>query len=62
MSIRNWPSSIKSLVKAPVPFSPLKPLIDFAAAIGFKGPPDRYEEARKIIAANKAEAAAPRKR
>ena len=48
----------QALVKAPVPFSPLKPLIDFAEAIGFKGPPDRYEEARRIIAANKAEAVA----
>jgi outer membrane assembly lipoprotein YfiO len=48
----------QSLVKAPEPFSPLKPLLLFAEAIGFKGPPDRYEEARKIIAANKAEAAA----
>jgi len=48
----------QALVKAPAPFSPLKPLIDFAEAIGFKGPPDRYAEARRIIEANRAEAAA----
>jgi outer membrane assembly lipoprotein YfiO len=48
----------QSFLKAPEPFSPLKPLISFAEAIGFKGPPDRYQEAKKIIAANQAAAAA----
>jgi len=36
-------------------FSPLKPLVDFAAALGFKGEPDRYEAAKKMIEAEKAE-------
>jgi hypothetical protein len=36
----------------------LKPLIDFAQAIGFMGPPDRWEEARRTVAATRAEAAA----
>ncbi len=48
----------QSLLKAPEPFTPLKPLIDFAEAIGFKGQPDRYDQAQKIVAANKAQAAA----
>ncbi len=48
----------QALLKAPVPFSPLKPFIDFATAIGFKGPPDRYEEARRIVAETKAQAEA----
>jgi outer membrane assembly lipoprotein YfiO len=48
----------QSLVKPAVPFSPLRPFIDFAQAIGFKGPPDRYEEAKRIVEANKAQAAA----
>lgn len=48
----------QGLVKPPEPFSPLKPLIDFAEAIGFKGQPDRYDQAQKIVAANKAQAAA----
>lgn len=48
----------QALVKVPEPFSPLKPLIDFAEAIGFKGPPDRYEEARRTVAAARAEAEA----
>ncbi len=48
----------QSFLKAPEPFSPLKPLISFAEAIGFKGPPDRYEEAKRIIAAGQADAAA----
>ncbi|MBM3790917.1 MAG: outer membrane protein assembly factor BamD [Acidobacteria bacterium] len=38
-------------------FSPLKPLADFAAALGFKGPPDRYEAAVREVAAGKAAAA-----
>jgi len=47
----------QSLVKPAAPFSPLRPFIDFAEAIGFKGPPDRYEEAKRIVEANRAEAA-----
>jgi len=39
-------------------FSPLKPLISFAEALGFKGPPDRYEEAKGIVETRKAEAQA----
>jgi outer membrane assembly lipoprotein YfiO len=37
-------------------FSPLKPFISFAEALGFKGPPDRYEEAKKVVEEKKAEA------
>jgi outer membrane assembly lipoprotein YfiO len=37
-------------------FSPLKPFISFAEALGFKGPPDRYEEAKKAVEDKKAEA------
>lgn len=48
----------QALLKAPEGFSPLRPFIDFAEAIGFKGPPDRYDQAQKIVAANKAQAAA----
>ena len=39
-------------------FSPLRPLIDFAKALGFIAPPDQYEEARKVIEEEKARAAA----
>ncbi len=39
-------------------FSPLRPLISFAEALGFKGPPDRYEEAKSIVETRKAEALA----
>jgi outer membrane assembly lipoprotein YfiO len=46
----------EALVKTPEPFSPLKPLIAFVEAIGFKGPPDRYEQAQKQLAATRAEA------
>jgi outer membrane protein assembly factor BamD len=35
-------------------FSPLKPLADLAGALGFKGPPDRYEAAKKEVEATKA--------
>lgn len=38
-------------------FSPLKPFIQFAEAIGFKGPPDRYEAAKRTVEAKRAEAA-----
>jgi tetratricopeptide (TPR) repeat protein len=46
----------QALLKPPEPFSPLKPLIAFAEAIGFKGPPDRFEEAQKIVARDRAAA------
>ncbi len=39
-------------------FLPLRPLIGFAEALGIKGPPDRYEEAKKIVETRKAEAQA----
>jgi outer membrane assembly lipoprotein YfiO len=48
-------------VKLPEGFSPLKPFIDFGKALGFVSPPDRYEDAKRIIEAEKvkvAEAAA----
>ena len=48
-------------VKQPEGFSPLKPFIDFGKALGFVSPPDRYEDAKKMIEAEKvkvAEAAA----
>jgi len=44
-------------VKVPAGFSILRPAIAFAEAIGFKGPPDAYEEARRIVT-EKAQAAA----
>ena len=46
----------QALVKTPEPFSPLKPLIIFAEAIGFKGPPDRFAQAQKEVAAARAQA------
>jgi outer membrane assembly lipoprotein YfiO len=47
-------------VKPPEGFSPLKPFVDFASALGLKGTPDPYESARKTVEAQKtaAEAAA----
>jgi outer membrane assembly lipoprotein YfiO len=44
-------------VKPPEGFSPLKPMIDFINALGFIGPPDRYEEAKKTVATEKAKEA-----
>ena len=38
-------------------FSPMKPLLDFGKALGFVGSPDRYEEAKGIVEAEKAKAA-----
>ncbi len=38
-------------------FSPLKPFIDFGKALGFVGPPDRYEEAKKTLEAEKTKTA-----
>jgi tetratricopeptide (TPR) repeat protein len=38
-------------------FSPLKPFIDFGKALGFVAPPDRYEEAKRIIETEKAKVA-----
>ncbi len=48
----------ESNLKAADGFSPLRPFIMFAEAIGFKGPPDRYEFARKKVEEQKAEALA----
>jgi len=39
-------------------FSPLRPLVAFSEALGFVGPPDRYEAVVKEIAAKKAAAEA----
>ena len=39
-------------------FSPLRPFINFAEALGFKGPPDRYEAAKRSVEEKKAETAA----
>jgi outer membrane protein assembly factor BamD len=36
-------------VKPPEGFSPLKPFVDFASALGLKGTPDPYESARKTV-------------
>jgi len=47
----------QSRVKRPEGFSPLRPFIDFAEALGFKGTGDRYELARKTIDAEKAKSA-----
>ena len=44
-------------IRKPEGFSPVKPLVDFGKALGFLGPPDRYEEAKEIIEAEKAKAA-----
>jgi outer membrane assembly lipoprotein YfiO len=44
-------------IRIPEGFSPTKPFIDFGKALGFVGPPDRYEEAKKIIEAEKAKVA-----
>ncbi len=42
-----------ALIKTPEPSSLLKPLADFIAAMGFKSPPNRYEEARKAVTAGR---------
>jgi len=44
-------------VKPPEGFTPWKPLADFAKAIGFIGPPDQYELAKKTLEADKAKTA-----
>ena len=44
-------------MKPPEGFSPLKPFVDFASALGLKGAPDRYEVARKTVEAQKTAAA-----
>ncbi len=46
----------ESKLKPPEGFSPLKPFINFASALGFKGPPDRYQAAKKQVDDKKAEA------
>jgi outer membrane assembly lipoprotein YfiO len=48
----------QALLKPDEPFSPLKPLLSFVEAIGFIGPPDRYELAIRTVAANRAQAEA----
>ena len=45
-------------VKPPEGFSPLKPFVDFASALGIKGSPDRYETAKKTVEAQKTASAA----
>ncbi len=45
-------------VKPPEGFSPLKPFVDFASALGLKGTPDRYEVAKKTVEAQKTATAA----
>ncbi len=47
----------QSRVKQGEGFSPLKPITSFTEALGFKGSPDRYEEAKKIIETQKAQSA-----
>lgn len=47
----------KANVKPAESFSPLKPLIMFSEAIGFKGEADRYKLAKETVEARKAEAA-----
>jgi hypothetical protein len=44
-------------VKPPEGFSPLKPFIELAGALGISGQPDLYREARKTLDAEKAKAA-----
>ena len=44
-------------VRQPEGFSPLKPFIDFGKALGFVSPPDRYEDAKKIVDAEKVKVA-----
>jgi outer membrane protein assembly factor BamD len=44
-------------MRQPEGFSPVKPLLDFGKALGFIGPPDAYEEAKDILAAEKEKAA-----
>lgn len=48
----------ESRLKPSEGFSPLKPFISFAEALGFKGPPDRYVYAKKVVEQKKAEEAA----
>ena len=47
----------QSRVKQAEGFSPLKPIVSFTEALGFKGSPDKYEEARKIIETQQAQSA-----
>lgn len=49
-------------MRTPEGFSPLKPLDDFVKAIGFKGPPDIYDEARQAVEDEKAKAEAAAKK
>jgi tetratricopeptide (TPR) repeat protein len=45
-------------VKPPEGFSPLKPFVDFASALGLKGSPDRYDVARETVEAQRSATAA----
>ena len=45
-------------VRQPEGFSPLKPFADFVEALGFRGPPDRYEYAKKTVEEQRTAAAA----
>jgi outer membrane protein assembly factor BamD len=45
-------------VKPDEPFSPFKPILSFANALGFVGPPDRYELAKKTVEEQKGAAQA----
>jgi len=48
----------ESRLKPSEGFSPLRPFISFAEALGFKGPPDRYVYAKKVVEEKRAEEAA----
>jgi tetratricopeptide (TPR) repeat protein len=48
----------ESRLKPSEGFSPLRPFISFAEALGFKGPPDRYVYAKKVVEEKKAGEAA----
>ena len=47
----------KSHLKTPEGFSPWKPFVEFGKALGFAGPPDKYEELKKIMKDEKIKAA-----
>jgi tetratricopeptide (TPR) repeat protein len=48
----------QALLKQPPPFSPLRPFIDLANAMGFIPTPNRYDQAKKALEQSKAAAAA----
>jgi outer membrane assembly lipoprotein YfiO len=51
----------QSRIKQDEGFSPLRPFIDFGKALGFVGSPDRYEEAKKAVEAEKTKSAEAQK-